>query len=442
MKKILLAVHHFPPRHTGGAEWRALRTAKALLARGHEVRVVCVESILTPSGGGIKAEIDIFQGVPVERLSFDLHGSSDPFLMSYDNHLVGEYIDNRLSAFRPDLLHVIGGYLISGRPLAIAAEREIPTVVTLTDYWFLCPRINMVQSNGDLSSLPLDPAVCARCLAEESRRYRWPSAVLPGLMDKYWSARTAHADRLAQRQAFLLSTLSRVNAVISPSRFLRSMFIQWGIDRKKIIYSRQGRTFDPSAETISEGRAGRDEGMRIGFLGQIAAHKGVHILVKAVSEVRDPGLRLLVYGDTRAFPDYMNRLKSLSGKDGRIRFVGHILPDELSNVYGDLDVVVVPSLWYENSPNVILEARAHRVPIIASNLGGMAEMVRSEVDGLLFSPGDYKDLSRQIQRLRRNPDLLDTLRRNAPQVKTAEEEIDELEEVYRALTDVPSQVEA
>lgn len=440
MMRILLAVHHFPPRYTGGAEWRALRTAKALAKRGHEVRVVCVESIYGPSGGGIKAEIDTYEGIVVERLSFDLSGSPDPFLWSYDNPLVGSYIDRRISEFHPSLLHVIGGYLISGSPLEIAHHRNVPTVVTLTDYWFLCPRITMIRSDGRVSGLPIDPATCARCLAEERRRYRWPAAVVPGLMDRYWSSDMGQAQKVTERQSFLLSTLSKVDVIISPSRFLRSMFIESGIEKDKVVFSRQGRTFASGVIEFPL-RRGKHERVRVGFLGQIAEHKGVHVLLRAVRKVSDPGLRVLIYGDTRAFPDYVGRLKSIAKNDPRVRFVGHIMPQELRNAYGQLDAIVVPSVWYENSPNVILEAQAHGVPVIASNLGGMAEMVRPEVDGLLFSPGDEDDLSRQIERLLHNPDLLEGMRTNAPTVKSLEQEIDDLEQIYRTVVRVPAEIE-
>jgi glycosyltransferase involved in cell wall biosynthesis len=433
--RILLAVHHFPPRFTGGAEWRAWRTAKALSERGHEIRVVCVESIHGPAGGGIKAEVDEYNGVVVERLSFDLAGCPDPFRWGYDNPLIGDYIDTRLTDFRPDVFHLVGGYLISGRPLLIAQEKSIPTVVSLTDYWFLCPRISMIRSNGRLATVPIDPEQCGRCLAEERRRFRWPAALAPGLMDKYWETNISFADKIRQRQAFLNSVLMGVNAVVSPSRFLRSMFVESGIPREKILYCRQGLS-GASAQTAPPRRHSPRPEVHIGYVGQIASHKGVHVLLKAALKVPDDRLRVFVYGDTRAHPEYVRRLKSLIANDRRIRLAGLVLPAELARVYSDLDALVVPSLWYENSPNVILEAQGHAVPVIASNLGGMAEMVRPEADGLLFSPGDDDELARQLQRLVHNPELLEALSGAAPKVKTLDEEMNDLVDIYRAATKI------
>ena len=89
-------------------------------------------------------------------------------------------------------------------------------------------------------------------------------------------------------------------------------------------------------------------------------------------------------------------------------------------------------MWYENSPNAVLEAFAHRTPVVASNLGGMAELVRNGGNGLLFTPGDAEDLARQLRRLLDKSDLLSTLRAGIGPVKSVAQEMDELEEIYRS----------
>ena len=97
----------------------------------------------------------------------------------------------------------------------------------------------------------------------------------------------------------------------------------------------------------------------------------------------------------------------------------------------ELDVVVVPSINYENSPNVILQAFVYRTPVVVSNLGGMAELVEHEKNGLLFNPGDASDLALQLRRLKEDTDLLYRLREGIGTVKSMAEEMDELLEIYR-----------
>ena len=96
--------------------------------------------------------------------------------------------------------------------------------------------------------------------------------------------------------------------------------------------------------------------------------------------------------------------------DPRIEFMGLVKRDEMNEVMQRLDAIVVPSLWYENSPNVILEAFINQVPVIASRLGGMAELVKHKVNGLLFEPGNYEELAGHLISLMRTPNMLDQLR--------------------------------
>jgi glycosyltransferase involved in cell wall biosynthesis len=102
-------------------------------------------------------------------------------------------------------------------------------------------------------------------------------------------------------------------------------------------------------------------------------------------------------------------------------------------VLAGLDAVVVPSRWYENSPNVILEAQAAHVPVVASDLGGMAELIQHGVNGLLFKVNDAPDLERQLARLMEEPGLIERLRANAPAVKTLDQDMTELLDVYHQI---------
>ncbi len=428
--RILLAVHHFPPRYTGGAEWRTYRTARALIARGHTVRVVCVEQIDAPNAHPIAWSDEDFQGVPVRRLRFYLATAPDWFVWSYDNRWIGEHLRELFAEFRPDVLHVISGYLISGRAILEAAACDIPAVVTLTDFWFLCQRVSLRRTDGRVSTIPTQPAACAQCLGEERRRYRIPGRLFPGVMRWYWRRQSGAIARIEARNAFLRRALNTASAVISPSQFLRNVHIQSGITPETIVYSRQGRDFP--GLTAEHWRKSPSQILRIGYLGQLAELKGVHVLIEAARRLPEANLSVTIYGDVAHFPDYADRLTKLMAGDPRLRLAGAYQGQEaLAQVFPELDVVVVPSLWYENSPNAILEAFAYHTPVIASRLGGMAELVQHDRNGLLFETGDAADLARQIQRLLAEPDLLARLQAGIGPVRSTTEEIDELVAIYR-----------
>lgn len=428
--KILLAVHHFPPRYTNGAEWRAVRTAKALQARGHSVRAVCVERIDAPDDRQTW-EDDVFEGIPVRRLSISRGSGAKRFRWEYDHPWIGEQIRHLIDETHPDIFHLISGYLMTGRVLRESHACGIPSVITLTDFWFLCPRIQLLRSDDTLSTLPIDAVTCAKCLGEEQRRYRLPARIAPGLMGMLWKTQAGRIAQVEERMTFLRDSLNQADAIISPSQFLRSVFVQSGVEPERIVFSRQGRDFPGLTPALTE-KTPADR-LRIGYIGQISAIKGVHVLFEAVQAL--PGARLSVqaFGDTRPFPDYVAQLERMAALDGRIKLAGVRNQHEMTQVLRELDVVVVPSVWYENSPNVILEAFAHLTPVITSALGGMAELVQHETNGLLFAPGDPADLSRQLRRLLEEPELLGRLRAGIMPVKGSADEMDELEAIYRSV---------
>jgi glycosyltransferase involved in cell wall biosynthesis len=108
------------------------------------------------------------------------------------------------------------------------------------------------------------------------------------------------------------------------------------------------------------------------------------------------------------------------------------------NVLADIDVLVVPSRWVENSPNSILEAQAVGVPIVGANLGGVAELVEHERNGLRFAVDDVDDLAKQMQRLLDEPDLLHQLRRSPMPFQSADEEVNRISGLYQELARRPA----
>lgn len=424
--KIAIAVHHFPPRYTGGAELRAYRTGKWLQDHGHEVRVVCVESIDSPKGG-LTFEDGVYGGLPVRRLHFGLESAPDPFLWRYDNRWIGDHLSVHLAELAPDVLHLISGYMMSGRTLLAAEALHIPTVVSLTDFWFLCPRITLLRSNGRLCGPPFSAVTCAQCLGEEKRRFRYAGALVPGLMRRFWKGQAARIAQVQERMDFLRGTFECARAVISPSRFLRRLFVESGFPGDRIVYSRQGRDFDLTPEVLAKTPSDR---LRIGYMGQIVPHKGVHTLIEAAGRLPASDVEVKIYGDATKFPRYVRRLQQMSRDDERVKWLGVYERDEISRVLQELDVVVVPSVWYENSPNTILEALAHRTPVVATKLGGMAELVEDGVNGLLFALEDASDLAGKLGLLVQDRGLLRRLGQECERPKSVDQEMAELLDVY------------
>ena len=114
------------------------------------------------------------------------------------------------------------------------------------------------------------------------------------------------------------------------------------------------------------------------------------------------------------FVDYIRGMQQAAADDPRITFAGRYTNEQAATVFAEMDALVVPSTWYENTPFVVLEAFAAGVPCIASDLGGLSEVVDHESNGLLFAPGNAKSLANAINRMVTEPDLYQRLKPQAP----------------------------
>ena len=431
--RIVLPVHHFPPRYSAGAELYTFRLARWLIQHGHEAEVVCVEHIDAHGANPIHARADVYEGVPVWRLDLDLH--SAPSAWTFCNPAIREWFAGYLDERQPDLVHLQSGYLITPSVLDAAHERGIPTVVTLHDFWFLCPRITLLHGDGSLCAGPPEsPAACAWCERLTSRRYRLADTATVGQFGRIAQQIGLGTGEqfIAKRRAYLRAVLGQVDAVIAPSHFLAQQFhgmvahdrlhvLRYGLDRTEQIISAVNPT---------------EADLRLAYIGQIAPHKGVHTLIDAVRRLPSGGRpwQLTIWGDLQQHPDYTERLRHSIGADPRIHLAGRFENSRVSEVLGACHATVVPSLWYENSPLAIMEAHAAGRPVLTSALGGMAELVRDEVDGLHFEPGNADDLARQIERLRNDPALLGRLACGTIPPATISAEMTVMLEIYESIT--------
>ena len=141
--------------------------------------------------------------------------------------------------------------------------------------------------------------------------------------------------------------------------------------------------------------------MTIGYVGQIAAHKGVDLLVSAVSSLPPGRVQLRVYGPENQDVAYMAKLRTAAGAN--VSFNGTFTPDRIADVMAEFDLLAIPSTWYENSPLVLLNALASHTPVIASNVEGLTEFIREGKSGWSFRRSDGAHLRSVIAALIDNP---------------------------------------
>lgn len=211
--RILVVAHGYPPNHRAGTELRAERRVKGLQQRGHDVAVLAVESASSRETK-FQWSDGIQDGTFVRRLYYHLGSAPDPFGWSYDNPEITRALDELVSSWHPGIVHVFSGYLVGKSVTRVTKTHRLPLVISLTDYWWLCHRINFVRSNGQRCE-EASPVACARCKAEVQRRYRLPAQVAGFVTDRVWDAlsnnptlaRTAGIAEQEGRSAELLEAL-------------------------------------------------------------------------------------------------------------------------------------------------------------------------------------------------------------------------------------------
>ena len=441
---ILFVCNGYPPEHTAGTQNYTAGIATALAAAGHQVTVVCGgdwERGPAPFNG---LRRDIREGVAVVRLDLNWTRGPNPNGRLFDNPLTQVQLSGILDQVRPDVVHVTSCYTLSASALRAIQARGCPLVVTLTDFWFFCPQVTLLRSDGSLCDGQTTAWECLRCLLGPSRAYQLPARFLP---EPVVAAALTLASRLpavsrrpglrgmaldmAARKQLLPALLNQADLVIAPSHFLASVALACGLARAPRVMA-----YGHNLDWVSPAPVPAEPGLlRIGYVGRLTPVKGVHVLLKALRQLPSgAAYQAHLFGDLRQEPAYAAELLALASGQPQIHFHGRFGRDALAAVYGQIDVLVVPSVWHENNPLVIQEAFAAGVPVVASRLGGMAEFVTHNVSGLLVEPGDPGSLAAALTELIAQPDRLAHLRAGLPAVRSMADEVAALTGLYAQLT--------
>jgi len=314
--------------------------------------------------------------------------------------------ESLLDATRPDIVHCHNIYhQLTPSIIGAAKRRGIRVALTLHDYKPVCPVYTRIR----------DGRMCSDCLGGAFRnvlRHRCAD----GSISK---SAILLAEAIVQRK---LGNYESVDMVLAPSRFMADAVTvsRFAKDRVRVLYN----GVDLAGILPSE-----QQGRYILYMGRISHEKGIRTLLEAHTQMAD-GVELLVVGDGPM-------AKELSEHYGRARFLGFLSGSALQKVLSEAGVVVVPSEWYENCPMSILEAMAYGKTVVASEIGGIPELVLNHETGLLFTPGDHVALGECLQKVLKDDALRVKFgaagRRRVEKYFSAERHGEELMQAYSSL---------
>lgn len=456
--RILFVSHDFLPNHPSGTEIYTWQLGVRLMERGHEVHLFTTEKDV--SRPHLRLDRRVFDGLQVHELVNNLFYGD--FRETWDFPPAQAAFGRLLDELRPDVVHVMHLMYLSVGCVEEAAQRGIPVFFTLHDYWLQCARFGQrIHYDGSICHT-IDFARCGGCLANfkfaQTPLQRRMARVLAGVravsgldlarplrraaarLERPAPAATAPADEGAARamaraveereQGLRRRLVPRVARFFAPSRFLRERFLEWGIPAEKLEHLAYGLDLAPYAGF----RRSSADRVRIAFIGTLAPHKAPHLLLEAwgrlAPELRARG-RLTIHGPKQHHPDYVARLERLAAEVGA-QLAGRLERDDVPRALAETDLLVVPSVWYENSPLTLHEAMATRTPVLVSDLGGMAELVEPGVNGWRFRVGDAADLARHLELVLRDPTRLAALRPSDAGLKDMRTSAAEMEARYQA----------
>ena len=347
---ILLISEYYPPDDKGGAERHVYNLRECLESESHEVAVASFSSsadfVIVSPERELRKEMGDFYFTSKRTLKAIFTGTN---------------IHDIIRDVKPDVVHLHNIHDYSAvRDLCRAVRRmHIPMVWTAHDYWFVCPWNTLIDINGDICP---DRRCTRRCFASRPLRHR--------LMISWILKRP--------------QCLRRYRA-IAPAKFMASILAEEGYTPTVIPLGH------PSEELVSIPPPKVRGELRVLYQGNLGRHKGVHVLIEAIKRVHD-GVRFRISGDG----PLRDKVAALADERENVEYLGW---DDYSRVLENLrwaDIVVLPSIWYENSPLSIIEAMFSARAVVASAIGGIPELVRDGKTGVLVPPGNVDALARAI----------------------------------------------
>jgi glycosyltransferase involved in cell wall biosynthesis/MoaA/NifB/PqqE/SkfB family radical SAM enzyme len=388
---ILKIIHGYPPNYNAGSEVYSQSICNQL-SRQNKV------SIFTREENPYTPDFTIRRQKQNDKLDFYFVNNPQG-KDGYRHQLLDQKFAELIAEIKPDIAHI--GHLnhLSTGIVDELNKQHIPIVFTLHDFWLMCPRGQfLTRSIAEMDNF----RVCSgqqdqKCASDCYRVYFSGREAVQDQEMGQWS-KWVH-----QRMIETKSIIDKVDIFIAPSNYLRTRFIRdFQVPEDKIIYLDYG--FPTEYLTTSDKSEG-EKTFTFGYIGTHNPAKGVNQLIEAFKQIGEPA-KLKIYG--RSNGQSTEALKALAaGSRNEIEFSGEYINHNLADdVFSKVDCIVVPSIWAENSPLVIHEAQACKIPVITADFGGMKEYVQHKVNGLLFKHRDVDSLAAQMKFAVANPQLL------------------------------------
>jgi glycosyltransferase involved in cell wall biosynthesis len=396
--KVLHVIHGYPPYYMAGSEVYTYNLTRELAKHDD---IIVFTRIENPFEKAYSIHDENIDDIKIRRINKPQR----------DYTLKDKYLDKNIDiafesfakTIQPDIVHI--GHLshLSTNMVKIAKKESIPVIYTVHDFWLFCFRGQMIDSGLNLCSGPSDKN-CLRCV-------------------KYLFKDKITEEDVTEYREHMKHVVDNIDVFLSPSLFLKKFYVNNGVSPKKIRYSKYG--FNKNLIKFKDNSFEKKSTINFGYMGRIIPVKGVKILLEAFQDLKTKNANLYVFGDSNISSKYLG---SYANKN--VLFKGSFPNWEINRVLDQIDVLIVPSLWFENSPLVIQEAFLAGIPVITSDIGGMAELVKDRDNGFTFPVGDKIALMNILKGIIEDPTILNELKPSNNIVRSIQDDAMAIHSLY------------
>ncbi|MBI4404659.1 MAG: glycosyltransferase [Deltaproteobacteria bacterium] len=441
--RILIACHSFFPQSHAGTETLAKEVGLNLQKLGHEVAILAPkpnyasEQIIEPS-----MEQESCEGLQVFRFSSPRIGSDQPLhdVLSFRNSTLRILYRDLLTVFKPDILHVFHLMHISGVLLEEAKRSNIPIVFTPTDFWLICPTYQLLNwLDEDCTEHSLSD--CVRCLlAERLNASYFPRSRLRSYLEDLETAKKDNPEFenfekiLFERDLYVRSLFSLCDRVLPANSMMKSMLVSRGLIENETPVVPFGAPALINQLFAEKKALPQQSKIHVGFIGTVRRSKGLHVLLEAVEKLpRNHPFTFSIYGTVHEH-HYFEQMRLKIRKLPEVHFRGTFPSQEVEKRLSELDLLVIPSIWHENTPLIAYSAMHTKTPVICSDTSGLADAVYGYQGGITFPKGDSAALAGLLLGIIKNPSQIEEWSRRILPVPTTVDYTNSLLAHYETLS--------
>lgn len=453
MKKIMCIGFGYEPFWSGGMVQHQETVMKELVDRGYDVSFFC--------GGDYD---DVYRKVYLKKWNnndgirfFELRNSPNypinkNLLGQCDNTQLEEIIREVINSESPDIIHLRDIRMFTASIIDLINELNIPSVKSMHNYFDICPQGERLFKGKENCPYIMDFKKCAECitalpqvssgLQKRVDRFLSKSSFYPQ-MQKIWrpikdkrkskkSAKEmmnfdAMSEQCKYRVNFFIERLQKIDLIHCNTSSSAEIFIKYGVPKEKI------RVIPPSTEYIEiiNPKPVRDTSLPIvfGFTGGTILHKGFHILMEAFSMLDQNRAKLRIYGNC-------NKNVIMKWQHLNVDFCGKYSKESINDAFSEIDVGLFPSIWEETFGLIGVEFISARIPVIASDIGGVRDWLHDGENGFLVEPNNAQKLSECMAAFIEKPGLISEIQKKMKPWKASKKFADEMLALYEEASSI------